>query len=116
MKIIKQNLGSVPNSCTHGLTQPHLNPADNSALPVRRIRTLIGIVEHYRSIDPETAITVYFLRQKILDGTLPFSNAGTKRLVAIEDVETMLKNTTVIKVPQPQHGPIQRVDYEQTGV
>ena len=58
---------------------------------IKRIRTSKGIVDHFRKTDPETAITEHFIRQLIIMNKIPVIHAGSKKLVAIEDVETYFK-------------------------
>jgi hypothetical protein len=81
-----------------------------STAPVRRMRTLSGLAAHYRKQDPDTAITEHFLRQKILAGEIPFTWAGNKRLLAIEDVDAILSNTVTMDVSELQFEHIRRIN------
>lgn len=53
---------------------------------MRHIRTIQGVVDAIRSEDPGTAITAHHLRALVRMGAIPSQKAGSKYLVAIEDV------------------------------
>lgn len=49
-----------------------------------RMRTIQEAAAELRRIDPDTAITPYFIRRMVLDGTIPHVSAGNKRLVNLD--------------------------------
>ncbi len=49
-----------------------------------RMRTIQEAAEELRLLDPHTAITPYFIRRMVLDGTIPHVKAGNKRLVNLD--------------------------------
>ena len=74
-----------------------------------RMRTIAGAAAVLREIDPDTTVTPYRIRAWVLDGTLPHIRAGTKRLVNVDYVLTMLAGDTTPKATDPPSG-IRRVD------
>ena len=75
---------------------------------MNRMRTINGLASHYKNLDANTAVTAYFLRQKILAGEIPCVKAGNKRLIAIEAVDAYLTGGVVHTEPEPIAG-IRRV-------
>lgn len=51
------------------------------------MRTISGAAQHFRNIDPYTAITEYAIRQAVKSGAVPSVKAGQKYLVAVENLE-----------------------------
>ncbi len=49
-----------------------------------RMRTVAEAVAELRAVDPQTAVTPYFLRQAIASGRLPAVRAGRKILVNMD--------------------------------
>ena len=70
----------------------------------RRMRTIKQLAEHYQSNDPDTAITVHFIRQLVLSGCLPCVYAGVKRLIAIEDMDEFLASFAKFITKESQYG------------
>lgn len=66
---------------------------------MRRMRTIPQAAEYLRQIDPESALTFSALRRLVLAGEIPHVRVGTKRLVALEDVESFLERGTVAPSP-----------------
>ena len=52
-----------------------------------------------KRIDPDTAITPYFIRTMVLDGTIPHVRAGNKRLI---NLDTLLEYLATAPAPQPE--------------
>jgi hypothetical protein len=67
-----------------------------------RMRTIQQLADHYKKEDPETAVTAHFIRATVIDGRVPCSPAGSKRLIAIEHFDAFLagEEATVETVPQ----------------
>lgn len=53
---------------------------------MKRVRTIQGVVDTIRAEDPGTAITAHHLRALVRSGAIPSRRAGSKYLVAVEDV------------------------------
>lgn len=56
-----------------------------------RMRTPNGLCEHYRSIDPDSAITTTFIRQALKTNAVPYCKSGKKFLIAIEEFDKYLE-------------------------
>lgn len=74
---------------------------------MRRMRTLPQAAEYLRQVDPESALTFSALRRLVLAGAIPHVAVGSKRLVALEDIEQFLETGTVS--PSPVVGSIRPV-------
>lgn len=55
-----------------------------------RMRTATQLADEYRAKDPQTALSVYFLRRLISDGKVPFIKAGKKYLINADAVDAYL--------------------------
>ena len=64
-----------------------------------RMRTIQEAAAELRRIDPDTAITPYFIRRLVLDGTIPHVSAGNKRLV---NLDTLLGYFAAAPAPEPE--------------
>lgn len=53
---------------------------------MQHIRTISGVINYLHQQDSECAVTAHYLRLLIKNGTLPYRRAGTKYLLAVEDV------------------------------
>lgn len=75
---------------------------------MRRMRTLPQAAEYLRQIDPESALTFSALRRLVLGGEIPCVRVGTKRLVALEDIENFLETGAVAPSPAVGIRPVGR--------
>jgi len=57
-----------------------------------RMRTLQAAAALLREIDQDTDITPYRLRAWVLDGTIPYVSAGSKRLINVDLVIDFLSS------------------------
>lgn len=64
-----------------------------------RMRTIQEAAAELRRIDPHTAVTPYFIRRIVLDGTIPHVKAGNKRLV---NLDTLLEYLAEAPAPEPE--------------
>ena len=64
-----------------------------------RMRTIQEAAAELKRIDPDTAITPYFIRCMVLDGTIPHVRAGNKRLI---NLDTLLEYLAKAPAPQPE--------------
>ena len=74
---------------------------------MKRIRTIPQAAAWAKEVDRETALTYTALRRLVLAGEIPHVRVGTKRLIALEDLEAYLELSTVS--PSPASGVIRPV-------
>lgn len=72
---------------------------------LRRMRTAPGVLEALRAEDPETGVTLHFIKYLIHTELIPVVHVGRKKLVAVEDVQAYLADPVR---PDPEPG-IRRV-------
>ena len=58
-----------------------------------RTRTIREAAEHFKSVDPQTALTEYAIRTLLRTGKVPCAKIGKKYLVTIEAIEAYLAGT-----------------------
>lgn len=58
---------------------------------MKHYRTVSAAFDEIQNQDPDTAITPWYLRQIVRSGLIPSVNAGTKKLIALEDIEQFLE-------------------------
>ena len=63
-----------------------------------RMRTIQEAAAELKRLDPDTAITPYFIRCMVLDGTIPHVKAGTKRLI---NLDKLLEYLAASPAPAP---------------
>lgn len=74
-----------------------------------RMRTIHEAAAELKRIDPGTAVTPYFIRCMVLDGTIPHVRAGTKRLINLDKLLEYLA-TAPAPAPEPaQYGQIRPI-------
>lgn len=49
--------------------------------------------EHFRRLDPDTAVTEHYIRRLVANGDIPSIRNGTKILIAVEDVEAFIADS-----------------------
>ena len=76
---------------------------------MKRMRTIGALATHYKSMDPDTAITAHFIRDSILKNKVPFTTAGSKRLIAVEDFDAFLSGEASTEQPDLQSGKIRLI-------
>ncbi len=54
-----------------------------------KIRTIKGVVLELKKIDPDCAVTEYFIRKLCQEDKIPHQMAGSKYLINMEDVYKM---------------------------
>jgi len=84
--------------------------AKETETPVRRMRTIKGLADHYHEQDPLTAISEHFIRQIVREGKVSVTYAGTKALIAINDMDEILANPARAEAHDFQHGQIRRIE------
>lgn len=66
-----------------------------SALP--RMRTAEGVMAEIKAQDPETGISLYFIRGLIRSGDIPVVSAGRRKLVNVDTVMDYLATQATSK-------------------
>lgn len=70
-----------------------------------QMRTIKQLADHYKALDPETALTKSAIRRLIISGAVPHTMAGSKYLVAVEAFEDYLQHgDTQNSQPVPVNG------------
>jgi len=78
------------------------------------MRTISKAVAEIRTLDPGSEVSEYWLRQTIKDGIVPVVWAGTKALVNLNEVLTLLRTGTPKPEPEPETvGGIRRIDVKR---
>ena len=53
---------------------------------IRKLRTIEQAYNDLKTLDPETAISKWFIREAVLNGDLPFLQVKSKRLIDLDDL------------------------------
>lgn len=61
-------------------------------MPVVRMRTAPGILEELKALDPNTAVTLSYIRRLINSGRFPVVQVGKKKLVNLDLVLELMEN------------------------
>ena len=80
-------------------------------MAIPRMRTAARVLEEIKKLDPETELSLHYVRQMIHDEMVPVLCVGNKKLVNVDDVITYLE-TGVPVTPKPvpdRSGSIRRV-------
>lgn len=77
------------------------------ALP--RMRLLKDAYEEIKAMDPNTAVTPYYIRQLAISGKIPTHMAGRKRLLSLDALISYLENPDPEDIPAPESGKIRRL-------
>ncbi len=77
-----------------------------------RMRTIRETAEHFKTMDPNTALTQTALRRLVTTGELPSVRVGNKYLIALETVENYLSGGVqqTQMEPAPARGVIRPVE------
>lgn len=57
-----------------------------------RMRTIKEAHQELKQLDPNTAVTEYYIKQLVLSGQIPFVTAGRKRLLNFDALLSYLEN------------------------
>lgn len=78
---------------------------------IPRMRTAPKIVAEIKAQDPGSEVTEHYVRQLVKDGKVPVVWAGSKALINLDDVLTLLRMGTNRAEPVPcVLGGIRRID------
>ena len=61
------------------------------AKKVPRMRTATGALEIIKQQDPDTAVTLHYIRQLISSGKVPFVPVGRKKLINVDELLAYLE-------------------------
>jgi hypothetical protein len=62
---------------------------------MKHYRSIKDAADYFKTEDPNTAVTEYFLRTSVIDGVIPSAKTGRKYIVALEDIEAFLEGKEV---------------------
>lgn len=75
-----------------------------------RMRTIKEAHQELKQLDPNTAVTEYYIKQLVLSGRVPFVTAGRKRLLNFDALLSFLENPAPsINTERAQIGKIRRL-------
>ena len=74
---------------------------EGSTPSLPRLRTSPKIVEEIKKLDPESEITVRFVREGIANGKIPVMRLGNKMLARLDDVIAYFDNEASYEVIKP---------------
>jgi len=69
------------------------------ALP--RMRTASGVLAEIKAQDPDTELTLYYIRQIIHENRIPVLEIGRKKLVNVDDVLAHISTESRVVEPEP---------------
>lgn len=82
-----------------------------SGAAIPRMRTAARAAAEIKSLDPDTEVTEYFIRQIIKAGTIPVVRAGNKAMVNLNDLLELLCLGSDRREPENNNtGGIRRID------
>lgn len=82
------------------ITTLNTNP-EGSTPYLPRLRTIPKIVEEIKKLDPESEITVRFVREGIANGKIPVMRLGNTMLARLDDVIAYFDNEASYEVIKP---------------
>lgn len=84
---------------------------DSRAKQIPRMRTAPNIVAEIKALDPNSEVTVRYIRRLVKEGTVTVVWAGNKALINLDDVLDILRTGTARQQAPPHTvGGIRRID------
>lgn len=77
-------------------------------MSIPRMRVATGVLKELRALDPETQVTLHYIRQIIKQKKVPVTEVGNKKLVDVDKVIAFLAEGCTTETP-PETGEIRRV-------
>jgi len=75
-----------------------------------KLRTIDAAAKYFQEIDPDSAVTAYAIRQAVKTGAVPYTRAGAKYLLSIENLELYFSGQAAPAVePDAQCGKIRAI-------
>ena len=76
----------------------------NKVIPLSRMRTLDECYNELKALDPDTAVSKYFIRQLAISGKIPCIQAGRKRLINFDKLLDYLSGNNQSQETQTSSG------------
>lgn len=78
---------------------------------MKRMRTAAGVLAIIKKDDPDTEVTLYFVRRLILSGKIPVVAVGTKKLVDADlAIRYITEGSEIENTEKPQSAGIRMVE------
>lgn len=77
-------------------------------MPIKKMRTAPGVMEAILAEDPDTELTLHYIRTLIRTEAVPVLKVGKKKLVDVADVLAYLETMPALPA-EPPDGTIRRV-------
>ena len=74
-------------------------------MAVPRMRTAEKVLAEIRAADPDTEVTLYYIRSLIKAGAVPVVECGRKKLVNVDAVMELLSSGYALPDPEPSPQP-----------
>ncbi len=78
-------------------------------MPIKRMRTAPGVMEAILAEDPDTELTLHYIRTLIRTEAVPVLKVGKKKLVDVADVLAYLESSPALPSEPHASGEISRV-------
>lgn len=79
-------------------------------MPMPKMRTIKEAHQELKQLDPDTAVTEYYIKQLVLSGQIPHVQAGRKRLLNFDALLLFLSNPAQCNTSErEQYGKIRRL-------
>ena len=69
-------------------------------MAIPRMRTAPGVLDAIRAEDPDTELTLHYIRYIIRAELVPVVKVGKKKLVSVDDVMELLRNGPPAAMPE----------------
>lgn len=73
-------------------------------MSIPRMRTAAKVLEEIRAVDPNSEVTLNYIRRIIRLGAVPVVECGRKKLVNVDDVINLLASGYTIPEIEPVYG------------
>lgn len=73
-------------------------------MSIPRMRTAAKVLEEIRAVDPNSEISLNYIRRIIRIGAVPVVECGRKKLVNVDDVLSLLASGYTLPEPEPVYG------------
>ena len=71
-----------------------------------RMRTIPEAIRHFKTVDPNTALTQHAIRQMVLTSRIPHVSVGAKRLIDVDLLERFLSGEYIPDVREDKEVPV----------
>lgn len=70
-------------------------------MAIPRMRTAAKVLEEIKKLDPDTELSLHYVRMMIRDEVVPVFCIGNKKLVNVDDVITYLETGVPVPAKEP---------------